>query len=71
MLKHYFTVKGIGPFPFDMLRYDCCYPRYNSYDLIGDQERQVALVATHPKQWHPTSGRWESFGWYVTEHTVE
>ena len=22
-----FKVKGYGPFPVDMLRYDCCYPR--------------------------------------------
>lgn len=71
-----FTVEGRGPFPIDMLRYDCCHPNRPEdaekiMDSYGDRPRKaytVQVVRTHPQRhWMPTTGRWESFGWVVTE----
>lgn len=67
-----FTVYGNGQFPFDMLRYDSCFPvsTDDAKKLIGDDSmleiRHVRLgtVAGY-KQWSPTVGRWLSFGWKV------
>ena len=65
-----FTVEGSGEFPFDMLRYDGCYPASNVPDNIirlarlayASEEsfgtRQVTLVGTTA----PTLERWRSFG---------
>jgi hypothetical protein len=69
---HEFTVTGGGPFPFDMLRYDCAYPAH-SWDASalldhGSDDgglRTVTLHAQRPKGWTPTWGRWSSFGWPV------
>jgi hypothetical protein len=65
---HFFTVEGAGEFPFDMLRYDACWPRdegLDSYKLSGFEHglRRIVLV-TH-REIAPTVGRWESFGWRV------
>lgn len=66
-----FTVEGIGTFPFDMLRYDQCWPKRESEDSTElelhprstrvREARQVTLVGISP----PTEGRWASFGWRV------
>jgi hypothetical protein len=71
--KYRFTVQGSGSFPFDMLRYDSCYP-FSSSDACNIPEphrygpqmgrspgnhRKVTLVSEN----EPTPGRWESFGW--------
>lgn len=61
----FFEVKGRGTFPFDMLRYDSCWP-YAQTDVeaianamhdIG--ERKVRLVTNG----RVTPDRWASFGW--------
>jgi len=67
-----FTVEGRGAFPFDMLRYDCCWPKtdddvhalhYNEgRSALG--LRTVTLVTEHDNK--PTLGRWNSYGWNVT-----
>jgi hypothetical protein len=67
-----FTVKGRGPFPVDMLRYDQCIP-YQPDDTrkleadATEETREVTL--TIPKGaasiHYPTVGRWSSFGWNV------
>ena len=65
-----FTVRGHGPFPVDMLRYDSCHPVYpaDATALIQTESRTVTLstYAAHA----PTRGRWESFGWTVLSSRV-
>jgi len=77
-----FEVTGRGGFPYDMLRYDRCYPT----DTLSAQtmeihdewapdaamrvkgDRTIKLRCIHSgKQWEPTKARWNSFGWGVTE----
>lgn len=63
-----FTVTGFGDFPFDMLRYDRCSP------LTSDDARSIANASKHAKPQirlvshlkSPTEGRWQSFGWSVS-----
>ena len=66
--KRYFAVRGTGPFPFDMLRYDQCWPhREMDSSLMRetdyDEERVVNLCSYGPTG--PTHRRWKSFGWTV------
>lgn len=73
---HEFTVEGISNFPFDMLRYDSCWPKREAEDVVNmapfergsliRQKRQVTLVGI--KQ--PTEERWESFGWKIVPDSV-
>jgi hypothetical protein len=69
-----FTVEGGGQFPFDMLRYDGCYPAtqedVTAMVLRRPSERRQVLLETH----HPRAGangltdeRWRSFGWRIIE----
>jgi hypothetical protein len=68
---HVFQVQGSGEFPFDMLRYDSCWPSRSDPDVIAmaphhrssrlKEKRTVELVGLR----EPTAGRWESFGWRV------
>lgn len=69
--KFAFTVRGSGRFPFDMLRYDGCYPETGmdvtsmtseDREVFGrSQERNVRLRSDR----EPTVDRWTSFGWQV------
>ena len=76
MQKMYeYTVSGTSTFPWDMLRYDHCYP--------ADQESASKLSHDGPRadaEWHrvsrkvrirsqypPTEDRWKSFGWLVMD----
>jgi hypothetical protein len=66
-----FTVEGSAQFPFDMLRYDQCWPK-SGIDIVNldahntgrlyDEIRQVTLVTNKSKI---TPKRWASFGWEV------
>lgn len=66
-----FEVRGRGPFPMDMLRYDCCWPvRGEDVSAIDDNaerrdHRAVRLIRCAQNGAGPTIGRWESFGWVV------
>jgi hypothetical protein len=65
-----FTVRGYGKFPFDMLRYDRCWP-YMSEDAerlaqVADSDTLRTFVLTTDKRM-PTVTRWASFGWPVLE----
>lgn len=62
-----FVVSGRGTFPFDMLRYDACFPRGpEDSALMGETEhRSVTLVTI--SQSAPTIARWNSFNWSCTE----
>lgn len=65
-----FTVEGSLEFPWDMLRYDSCWP-YEGDDAalinrrtdrnINIQIRRIVLQGLH----RPTIQRWESFNWRV------
>lgn len=64
-----FVVEGTGQFPWDMLRYDQCWPNSQQSATnmpvlrpIGfNTRRQVTLTGIKPA----TVKRWESFGWKV------
>ena len=68
-----FTVEGSGQFPYDMLRYDMCWPKSEIYDVPGLMistpgglvlgRRRVVLETDNPHA--PTRERWESFLWRV------
>lgn len=66
-----FTVLGRGEFPLDMLRYDQCWPKRESVDVIAigrtfdrrhaRDAHDITLVGLR----QPTAARWKSFGWEV------
>ncbi len=74
----YFAVVGRYTFPYDMLRYDRCYPYSEQTDSPGlsvgpgfdfdywSRPRVVVLVAQWEAGYRNTPGRWESFGWRVS-----
>ena len=68
-----FTVRGGGPFPIDMLRYDGCHPASESdsariENSDGRGQRDVTLVGhTDPDRTYPSRERWESFTWKVVK----
>lgn len=66
--RHLFTVEGSGSFPFDMLRYDDCWPHTERYDSAALQHesrtRRRVVLATN-SQSAPTAERWASFNWKV------
>jgi hypothetical protein len=62
-----FQVTGKGDFPFDMLRYDLCWP-------ASEQDARLLPTDRHPYTGRtinlkglktPTAARWASFGWNV------
>lgn len=64
-----FTVEGSGAFPWDMLRYDSCWPMSEGQDspaLTGDwgAERRRVVLRTNAHM-SPTPARWDSFNWRV------
>ncbi len=73
---HTLTVKGIGIFPIDMLRYDFLAPHQETDS--GKIGRTMRYEKTEPvqvsrfaaKDWTPTMGRWLSFSWRVIRHVV-
>lgn len=71
-----FVVRGAGAFPFDMLRYDHCYPATQEdsakLDHYERDLRRVVLWADAPhKHWLPEIDRWKSFSWEVQNGSVE
>lgn len=67
---YYFNVTGTGEFPWDMLRYDRCWPADGDsvanmmYERGRDdplKRRTVQMASNTP----PTVGRWQSFMWRV------
>lgn len=72
---HTFTVEGGGSFPYDMLRYDECFPAAESESgLMQSHEtkhRIIQLRAWQSSWWTPTDARWDSFNWVVADHSYE
>lgn len=62
---HYeFEVAGSGQFPFDMLRYDSCWPadEASAHRMAHDRERRTVKLFGYTQ---PTDARWASFMWRV------
>ncbi len=66
-----FTVRGVGRFPIDMLRYDSCWPTTAvdgshleaTFDRRRGERKEIELttISIHG----PTIARWKSFMWRV------
>jgi hypothetical protein len=68
----YAIIQGKGSFPFDMLRYDSCYPNSEQDSVLLEQTVRngfvegkldrwsICVVSTSNNEW--TVQRWESFG---------
>ncbi len=52
-------------FPYDMLRYDCCWPATteDAVRLADPEPYEVITLSTNLPE--ITAKRWESFGWQV------
>jgi hypothetical protein len=63
-----FDVRGSGEFPYDMLRYDQCWPatEMNDSGKLGTRSNETRKVVLRGLR-APTDGRWQSFGWFVGE----
>ena len=67
-----FTVQGTRPFPLDMLRYDCAWPKtQRDVNVIQGEHlplrpRTVTLQSACGAG-KPTVERWATYGWTVTE----
>ncbi len=68
----YFTVRGVGSFPLDMLRYDRCSP-VTSEDVVN-MAASLQAQSNVPYEIHlisstfqPTKERWALFGYKVVE----
>jgi hypothetical protein len=70
--KMRFYVRGRGEFPFDMLRYDACYPADpdDSGKLYGDWQTEERTVCVRTIQRGFTPERWLSFGWSANHDNV-
>ena len=67
--KYEYTVRGKFSFPFDMLRYDHAWPRYEReiFALADTPDtREIQLVSINM----PNVDRWRSFGWIVSEQRM-
>ncbi len=68
-----FTVEGRGRFPYDMLRYDRCFPASSADSSMIDPGwgkeliREVTLRTDQGKHFQPAAKRWESFGWRLID----
>ena len=67
----YFTVMGSGECPYDMLRFDECWPvraedaaRIHYYP--GERRHREITMASYAN-YAPTVARWSSFTWACTE----
>jgi hypothetical protein len=58
-----------NPFPIDMLRYDCCWPKTQNdaakilltFSGIASIDTVITVQSDKKRQW--TLVRWASFGW--------
>jgi len=78
--RHTVVVRGSGPFPLDMIRYDGLVPQSSvcTHDITQsikkgdfDNERAYSLYKYTHREWQPTHARWKSFGFSVITHMKE
>ena len=69
--RTWFVVSGSGTFPYDMLRYDECWPTGDtselsicSHDPDYIEKREISMCTESSG---PTVDRWRSFGWSVSK----
>ena len=62
--RYEYVVTGRGEFPWDMLRYDRCWPMSSSdvakLEAVAGREPRSILIMSYNK---PTIDRWSSFNW--------
>lgn len=74
--RQYFTVAGSGPFPIDMLRYDCCWLTDEIWDpnTLLDYDlpfREVKITRYVETKNSMPSNRWPSRGgWKVLPESI-
>jgi len=61
-------VEGAGQFPFDMLRYDSCFPKGEEDAAAMESHRRERRRVTLCSPSVPTKDRWDSFMWRVIEY---
>lgn len=62
------VVKGQGNFPHDMLRYDKCYPVYETdTGKMHSHNSESVEITLHTQRQTITPRRWESFCWKIIE----
>lgn len=63
------VVEGAGEFPWDMLRYDSCWPADErespKLQTHRTEKRSVELTRMTRNTRGPNERRWKSFGWTV------
>jgi hypothetical protein len=83
MMIDTFYVRGRGDFPFDMLRYDSCWPcrgddvdrifpggKYATPDDLNARRGLRTVKLCGVARNHFTAGRWASFGWSANEQDI-
>ncbi len=70
--KATFHVTGSGDFPFDMLRYDGCYPARETdaaklpWCILNVRTIRLVKVGVD-RTWEPCRERWAAFRWRVSD----
>jgi len=70
--RRLFVVEGSGQFPYDMLRYDQCWPHdqtASSMLAVTAHRRRVALASDWIEA--PSAKRWEASAWQVIDQGFE
>jgi len=71
MRLHEFKVEGCGRFPLDMLRYDAAWPMRGEdvarIESPPEKLKRYSVALLTAVNCTPTTARWNSFGWRVTE----
>lgn len=64
LFEFYATTGGNTPFPWDMMRFDRCWP------VRGDDLSVVKKNIKFHSYHQPTSARWASFLWTISAHPL-
>lgn len=62
-----YFVAGRGPFPYDMLRHDLCWPATGEDAVRLEPDARHHRTVKINSYREPRIGRWESFGWLVVD----
>jgi hypothetical protein len=60
-----FRVRGSGEFPFDMLRYDECWPAGADDAAAMNKTGRRLITLRVANHFAPTEARWNSFNWKI------